>query len=158
MSYEVYNYVRKVKKIKIDGKEYVFSEITVADLAEFKQYVRNKHKKIAYEKHAEVLKTGLDLGDIDHLELLKTADIVSDKEIENESSTLEGLGYLAYLSLKHHHIQITLDEVVRLITPGIVDDIVNIMFPSLEEDDTDKNKKKPNQKQTRKRKSPTQQQ
>ncbi|KKL29004.1 hypothetical protein LCGC14_2369450, partial [marine sediment metagenome] len=60
-----------------------------------------------------------EIGNIDPMELLKlTETTVSEEEFEEQMSTIEGINFLAHLSLKYNHPDLTLKDVMFLLTPN----------------------------------------
>ena len=63
---------------------------------------------------------------------------MSAEEIEAEEETVEGIGYMAYLSLRYHHAGISLKQVMGIVTPSRLELIAEAMAPN---DEAKKNKK-----------------
>ena len=150
MAIDLTGYVRKTTKVNIGSEEFIFVELNLADMAEFRAHVKDKRRKINDERRKRLIADAAKIGGIDPAELLKITDTpVTEEEFQAESETIEGLGHLAYLSLKYKHPGIALNQVMQLITPNVLDKVTDAMFPELDlpKDSTSKTKKK---KQSRK--------
>jgi hypothetical protein len=70
------------------------------------------------------------IGNIDPLELLKLVNSdISDDEFDAQMATIEGVGFLAWRSLKYKYDSASLQQALDLITPQYVDQIQNALFP-----------------------------
>jgi len=132
-------FVQKKTTIKIGGKSWVFSELTLADIASFKACLKTQREKANDVRRMRLLKDAKEVSNLDPVELLRLVDTsISEEEFEKESETIEGIGHLAHLSLKHHHPELTLAMTLDMITTNLIEVITEAMFPSL----SDSSKKK----------------
>ncbi len=140
MALDLSGHIARKTIIKIGTDKFTFTELNLADLAEVKTELSKERKALNDERRERLLADAAKIGSIDPLELLKYSDSsVSPEEVEAHMDTVEGLGLLAYLSLRYHHPGISKDNVMKIITPFYLDSIVEAMFP----EETEKNKKKP---------------
>ncbi len=133
MTLKLDGFVRKSKVIKIGTKDWKFTEISLADLAEFKGFLTEQRKKINDERRARLIEDAGKIENIDAMELLKLTDsAISEEELEDEMETIAGLGFLAYLSLRYAHTGIDQEQAMQIVTPGHIDEITEAMFPNPE--------------------------
>lgn len=72
------------------------------------------------------------IGDINQMELLKLTDnTLTEDEIDAQMETVEGIGLLAYLSLRYAHIGISKEQVMGIVLPSRIEEIMAAMFPAI---------------------------
>jgi len=151
MSMNLSGFVHKKTPLTIGTEEFIFTELTLGDMAEFKAHLINDRKKLNVERRGRLMKDAESIEGIDPLELLKLTDTsISEEEVEAETETVEGIGYLAYLSLRYAHPEISVENVMEIITPNILDDVTPALFPS---DEPEIDKKKPKQTKPKRKRS-----
>ena len=130
-------YVRKRTPLTLGGKEFTFSELTLGDMAQFRARVV-ANKEAAREKRRErIIKDAQALGGIDATDILERLDKPpTDDEVEAEAETVEGVIFLATLSLKYHHPEITEEQVASIIGVGDTEKVVQAMLPPVGEKKT----------------------
>lgn len=123
-------YVRRHKTIKIGGKDWVFSELTIANFAEFRARIVQERDKTKDKRRERLIAEAEKIGGIDPLTLLEKLDKpITDEDIEAEMDTTEGMGYLIYLSLKHHYPEMSLEEAISFIGIGDLEKITSAIIP-----------------------------
>lgn len=123
-------YVRKHTKIEIGGKELVFSELTISDFAQFRARTVKEREKTKDKRRGRLIAEAEKIGGIDPLKLLEQLDKpITDEDIEAEMDTVEGMGYLVYLSLKYSHPEITEEQVVEIICISDLEKITAAIVP-----------------------------
>ena len=123
-------FVRKKTVIKIGTKNFTFAELNLAELAEFKAELVKKRDELNDERRSRLIELAEKIGSIDPIEVLKLTDSsVSEEEFEAQMETVEGLGHLAYLSLRVVHPGIDRNQAKELVTPANIDKVVAAMFP-----------------------------
>ena len=110
------------KEIKLNGKKYKFTQLTLGAQADFKSFCKKK-------KREQVLEDIKDLGDISAREKYEMIQI-TDEDMLSYYSEPDGLAYLIYLALKDHN-EITLDEIRKIDFTqqellGLVEDIQGV--------------------------------
>ena len=139
-------FVPKRTEIEIGTKVFVFRELSISDLAKFRARLVGEREKINKKRRERLIADANMIKGIDPMELLKFSDsTVSDEELEQQMETVEGIGYLAYLSLKYNCIEVSLEDAMNIVTPSSIEEITKAMFPT---DD----KKKPKQAVTQSKK------
>ena len=124
-------YVRKHKTIKLGGKDFVFSELSISDFAKFRTRIVDEREKTKDKRRERLIAEAEKIGGIDPLKLLAQLDRpVSDEDIEAEMDTIEGMGYLVYLSLKYHYPDMTSEEAMALVGIGDLEEIAAIIVPA----------------------------
>lgn len=132
-------FIRKKTNITIGTKEFIFTELNLADLGEFKARLTKQREELNDKRRKRLIEDAQKIGNINPLELLKLTDTsISEEEVENEMYTTEGIGYLAYLSLKYAHPEIELKQVMLIMGFENIDDITKAMFPLTKSDDVQK--------------------
>lgn len=146
MSIGLEGFVRKKTKINLGGKDFVFTELSIRDLAAFRAELMDKRKNFNQERREQLIKVAEKIGNINQMELLKYIDKpLTEEEIEAEMETIDGMGYLVYLSLKYCHPEITKEDAMSIISPSKLPEITKALFPASEEikkDEDDSIKKK----------------
>ncbi len=121
------SYTRKTKIITLGGKDFTFSELSLCDLAEFRARVVEKRNATREIRKQQIIKDATDLG-VDPITILDRIDKPpTDEEIEAEMETIEGIGFLAYKSLKYKYPEITEKEVMQMITLENVGDVAGAL-------------------------------
>ena len=124
-------YVVKRTPIKIGTKDFVFRELSMGDLAKFRAFLSDKKKAYNQDRRERIIADAARIGNIDPMELLKFADSnISQDEVEAEMESVEGISYLAYLSLKYKYPEISIEQAADIITPLNLEKITAAMFPS----------------------------
>ncbi len=142
MSIDMTGFVYMKTKIILGSKEFTFTELSLADMAAFRAYVRTKRNKASEARRARLLADATKISNINPVELLKITDTpITEAEFEQESETMEGLGYLAYLSLKHDYPEISLENTMEILSVNVIDVITEAMFPPIDDDKKDTKKK-----------------
>ncbi len=132
MSLDLSGFVKTETEIVLGTNKFIFTELTMADMAAFRVYVQKKREKRNAEHRDRLLEIGGKIGNIDPIELLKLTDVtVTEQEFEKETETIEGIGYLTYLSLKHKQSDISVADAMEIITISSLEDVVNAMFPKM---------------------------
>ena len=147
MTIDLSGFVPRRTKITIGSKEFTFTELTLADLAEFKQHLRQQREELNAVRRKRLLTEAAAIGGIDSLELLKLTDTtISNEEFEQQSETIEGIGFLAFCSLRRSHEGISRDQVMGMITTDDIEKVTKAMFPEKEKDTEKKTPDKPKKK------------
>lgn len=159
MAMDLSGFVRRKTTIKIGTKDFTFTELCLADIANFKGHLVKQRKILNEERRVRLLENAEKIGGIDPLELLKLSDSsISEEEFEAQLDTLEGVGYLAYLSLKEAHPEISIDNAMEILSISSFDEILRALYSEdTAEKDLDKKKVRmriPLKKKKKKKKSP----
>jgi hypothetical protein len=130
-------FVPKKTEIKIGTIDFTFTELNIADLAEFQADTKKKRDEANEARRKRLLSYELE---IDPEKLLAIVDKpMTDEELEAEMETIEGVALLAYLSLRKTHEGISREQVSNIITPSNIEEITKAMMPTID-------KKKPKEK------------
>jgi hypothetical protein len=131
MAFNMSGFVRKNTNLEINGLELEFSELTLGDLAQFKVHLNEIREKQLKSRRVRILESVKMMeGKIEPSELLDKLDKpLTDAEVEAEAETIEGVCYLAWLSLRPNQPQITQDEVKKIIGIDDLEAVSNAMFP-----------------------------
>ncbi len=117
MGIKLDGYVRKHKDIKLGGKDWTFSELSLSDFARFRAWVVEQREKNKDKRRERLIGEAKKIGGIDPLKLLEQLDKpLTDDEVETEMETVDGMGFLAYLSLKYAYPEVTLENAMDIIT------------------------------------------
>ena len=144
MSVNLEGFTRKRTNIELGGITWLFSELSLADFAKFRTWLLDKRKKYNAEKRRQIIEEAKQIGEIDPLKLLEHLDKpLTDEEMELEMETFEGVGYMAYLSLKYKFPEITLEDALQIISVDKIPEITEAMIGSIGKD---KKKPKPREK------------
>ncbi|KKM62174.1 hypothetical protein LCGC14_1524350 [marine sediment metagenome] len=150
MTMDLSGFVPKKTKLIIGTKTFVFTELSLADMAEFRARIREQRKKANEERRERIIKTAREIGDLDPMKLLEIVNTsISEEEFSEEAETIEGIGFLAYLSLRHLHPEISKDNALMIVTPSNIEKVTEALFPASLEDEVKKkpvNRRKPSHK------------
>lgn len=110
--------------VKIGGKDYKVSPITIDDLAEFETEVR----KLRSESIKAMLKeTGLP-DDVIAQKLVESASkSISIDDIQEAMTSMQGTRYLLWCALRKHQPELKLEEMGNLITLDNFDEATEIL-------------------------------
>jgi hypothetical protein len=130
MSEDLTGFVRKSTPIIIGTKEFIFKELSLKDFAEFRAHLIEDQEKINSKRRQRLLADSKEVGTVVPIDLLKLLDNpISEEELEKHSYTIEGIGYLAYLSLRYAMPGISRDQVMEIISLDKIEEITKAMFP-----------------------------
>ncbi len=123
-------FVPKRTKIVIGTQEFTFSELSMGDLGEFRGELVQQRKEVNEERRKRLIADAEKIGNIDPMELLKFSDSsISDEELEAQMETIEGIGFMAYLSLRYAHTGISREQAAQIIRPSLMGEISEAMVP-----------------------------
>jgi len=128
------------------GKMYNLSPLTVDDICELKHYCQYMPYRQLYD-HREEFPESIVGPQLDRLFDECSKKPVTEADIENHISTIEGARFLLYCSLRHNHEKLTMKEVGDLLTISNFQSIVKqlLMLSGLWQETT--SKKNPPKKQ-----------
>lgn len=110
------SFVPKTTEVELGGKKYKFAELTLADFALFRARVVEQRDAVRGKRRDRLLIDAEKIGGVDPVKLLEQLDRPpTEEEVEAEMETVEGIGFMAYLSLKHSYPEVTLDKVMQMI-------------------------------------------
>lgn len=106
--------------IEIQGEEYTLKPLALEDHAKAKRKIRAEGLK-SYEEYLDMVEADPDMSLPPRTEITKQRtsilqDSISDAEMNDFFTTLQGLQYLVYLSLKKEHPDITLEKIESWLT------------------------------------------
>lgn len=128
MSINLEGFTRKKKKITLGGKEFVFSELSLLDFVKFRARIIEQRDETKGKRRERLIAEAEKIGGIDPLKLLEQLDKPpTDEEIEAEMETFDGLGYLAYLSLKYAYPEITIEDVMSIVSIDNIEQIASVI-------------------------------
>jgi len=123
-------YVRKHTTIKLGGKDFVFSELSISDFAQFQAKIVKEQEKTRDKRRERLIAEAEKIGGIDPLKILEQLDKpITDEDIEAEMDTVEGMGYLIYLSLKYSLPGITEEQVGEIVGISNLEEITAAIVP-----------------------------
>lgn len=139
MSINLEGFIRRKTKIKLGGKEWVFTELSLADFAQLRAKMVKERKEYLAERRKEIIREAKEIGEVDTLKLLEHLNKpITDEDMDAEMETLGGCGFMACLSLKYHYTEITEDDAMKMISIDNIPEIIEAMIGDIPE-----NKKKP---------------
>ena len=140
MAMDLSGFVQRKTEITIGSKVFMFTELTLGDLATFKAELIKQREKGKDKRRERLMADAEKIGGIEPMELLKFLEKpLTEEEIDAEMETEDGMGFLAYLSLRYHHTEISKEQALGIITPSNGKAINEAMFPN----DSKEVKKKP---------------
>jgi len=129
MSMDLSSFVPRKTELVLGGMKLEFTELDLADIAEFHAEARKKHERAINERRKRLVQQAKEIGDIDPMELLREVEKPpSEEEIEEQYATIEGMAMLGYLSLRHKYPDINREDVSKLITPTNCEQVTIAMF------------------------------
>ena len=140
MSINLEGFIRRKTTIKLGKKEWVFTELSLADFAQFRAKMVKERKVILAERRKELIAEAKEIGEVETLKLLDHLNKpVTDEDMDAEMESVEGVGFLAYLSLKYHYPEVTPEDAMSMISIDNIGEVTGAMIGSIVDD-----KKKPN--------------
>ena len=129
MSINLEGFVRRHTKVKLGGKEWTFTELSLADFAQFRAKMAKERKAYLAERRKEIIEEAKQIGEVETLKLLEHLDKpVTEEEIDARMESAEGIGFLIYLSLKYNYQEITEDDALTMVNIDKVAEITEAMF------------------------------
>lgn len=129
MGLDLAGYKRATTGVMLGGKKYVFTELTLSDMAEFRSWVVERRKATRDDRRQRLLDDAKVIGNVDPMKLLEALDRPpTEAEYEAEAETIEGVRKLAHLSLRHHHPEATNEDAGSIVTIASIDKVVAAMF------------------------------
>ncbi len=140
MTIDLSGFVLKKTELIIGTKKFTFTELSIADYAELKAHLVTEREKVCKQRRERLIEDANKItGDIDAIELLKLTDTsISDAELEAHAYTVEGIGFLAYLSLRYSHLGISREQAMQIVTLEAIEEITSAMFPAQQAEDVKK--------------------
>ena len=139
MSINLEGFIRRKTKVKLGGKDWTFTELSLADFARLRAKMVKERKANLAERRKQLIEEAKGIGDIDPLKLLEHLDKpVTDEDMDAEMETVEGVAFMAYLSLKYVYPEATKENALEMVSIDKIEDIVEAMIGGLSE-----GKKKP---------------
>ncbi len=105
-------------QLTLAGKEYTLSPLTISDIGEIEIYAKAERIKALL-----FVNPGLTLKE--QIDLIKTP--LTPEEIECVTSSIHGAIYTIWLSLKHVHKKITINQVNEMVTKDNLRDILGLV-------------------------------
>lgn len=105
-------------QLTLAGKEYTLSPLTINDIGEIEIYAKAERIKALL-----LVNPALSLKE--QIELIKMP--LTPEDIEGVTSSIHGAIYTIWLSLRHTHKNITLDEAKAIITKDNLRDILGLV-------------------------------
>lgn len=137
-------YKRQKKIIQLGGKDFTFSELSLVDLAEFKSRVVEERNRTREQRKNQLLEDVKKIEGLDPIKILERIDRPpTDDELYEEMQTIEGVGFLAYRSLKYEYPDMTEAEAMAMVTIDNLTELVEILVPSGEDESKKKRTRQP---------------
>tara|TARA_Y100000310_G_scaffold325739_1_gene389687 strand:+ start:517 stop:984 length:468 start_codon:yes stop_codon:yes gene_type:complete len=143
MAMNLSGFVRRKTEVLLGTEKFTFTELSLADLAEYRAELDKEREQLNARRREQLIETASKLNEIDSFELLKYIDRpLTDQEFDEQldAVNIKGIASLAYLSLKHHHPEISREQVEMIITPN-PEDIKVISEAMLPQDSQEAEKK-----------------
>jgi hypothetical protein len=139
MSINLEGYVRRKTDIELGGRTWVFTELALSDFAQFRAKIIKERRASLAEKRKLIIEEAKNIGEIDTIKLLELLERpITDEEMEVAAESVEGLGFLVYLSLKYHYPEVTEEDALKMVSIEKIPEITQAMMGGIETD-----KKKP---------------
>lgn len=139
MSINLEGFIRRKTTIKLGDKDWVFTELSLADFAQFRAKMVKERKVNLAERRKELIAEAKEIGEVETLKLLDHLNKpVTDEDMDAEMESVEGVGFLAYLSLRYHYPEVSQEDAISMISIDNIKDVTGAMIGSIVED-----KKKP---------------
>ena len=135
MSINLEGFVRRKTEIKLGGKKWTFTELSLSDFAQFRAKMVKERKVYLAERRKEIIEEAKSIGEVETLKLMEHLEKpVTDEEIDAHLESVEGVGFLAYLSLKYHYPEVTEDDALRMISIENLKEVTEAMIGEIESD------------------------
>ena len=124
---------RRTEEVKLSGVVICLARINVWEFCEFQKWLRAERKKKFTESADEYMAFLQKMGFDDPAVILDKMDSrindIGMEEIEEALDTVEGIGYLAYLSAQHKQPEMTPEEMMQLLDLEDVEKVTKAAFP-----------------------------
>jgi len=135
MAINLEGFIRRKSRIKLGGKEWIFTELSLSDFARFRAKMTKERKANLTERRKQLIEEAKGIGDIDPLKLLEHLDKpITDEEMDAEMESVEGVGFLIYLSLKYTYPEVTEEDALKMVNIDKIEEIVEAMIGGLSND------------------------
>jgi len=135
MSINLEGFVRRKTEIELGGKKWTFTELSLSDFAQFRAKMVKERKVYLAERRKEIIEEAKSIGEVETLKLMEHLEKpVTDEEIDAHLESVEGVGFLAYLSLKYHYPEVTEDDALRMISIENLKEVTEAMIGEIESD------------------------
>ena len=122
---------RKTTTVKLAGKDWTFTQITMGDFMTFIDDVKQRKEKERQKRKDALIKEAKDLSDVEAFKdkinptslLSDLNKPITDDEAFDDMQTIRGLIYLAFLSLKHKYPEVTFEDVQEMVSMDKVEAI-----------------------------------
>ena len=132
MAINLEGFIRRKTKIELGGKDWTFTELSLSDFAQLRAKMVKERKAYLAERRKQLIEEAKGIGEIDPLKLLEHLDKpVTDAEMDAEMETVEGCGFMAYLSLKYAYPEVTEDNALQMVSIDMIESIVEAMIGGL---------------------------
>lgn len=129
MSINLEGFIRRKTEVELGGKEWVFTELSLADFAQFRAKMAKERKEYLAERRKTIAEEAKEIGEVETLKLLEHLDKpVTDEEIDAQMDSVDGIGFLAYLSLKYHYPEVTEDDALKMVSVEKLPEITEAML------------------------------
>ena len=133
MSINLEGFVRRKTEIELGGRTWTFTELSLADFASFRAEMVKERKKYLAERRKELIAESKEIGEVETLKLMEYLDKpVTDEEVDAHMESVEGIGFLAYLSLKYHYPEVTREDAQKIISLEKIPEITEAMFGEID--------------------------
>lgn len=129
MSINLEGFIRRKTTIELGGKDWIFTELSLSDLAMFRARVVKERKVYLSERRKEIIEEAKQIGEVETLKLLEHLDRpVTEDDVDSQMESTEGIGYLIYLSLKYEYPEITEENALQMVNINKIEKITGAMF------------------------------
>jgi len=137
MTISLDGFVAKKTKIKLGTKDFTFTELSLADLCEFRAELVKERERLNRERRERLLEDAKKIDGLEPLDILKLTDTpITEEEVDAAMDTFDGLALMAYLSLRYAHIGIDREQVKKILNIGVMAEVTMAMMPGEQEKKT----------------------
>ena len=127
-------FVRKKTLVKLGGQDFKFTELALGDMGQFRGRVQDQRKSTRAERAIRLMADAETIGGMDPKDILDRLDRPStEEEYDAAAETIEGVIFLAFLSLQYAHPNLSEEQVGTMVPLGKLEEIVEAMIPGSKE-------------------------
>jgi len=104
------------RKVKIGGKEYIVSSLTIDDLAEFEEVVKRERNEILFKSIKDIKNSGLSSEDMLSTVIAQASKPISIDDVQAAMNSMVGVRFLLWCALRKNQPELKLEEMGELIT------------------------------------------
>ena len=114
------------RKVKIKGKEYIVSSLTIDDLAEFEDVVKTERNEVLFKSLKNLKDSELSEDALSAI-IAQASKPISMDDVQQAMNTMTGVRFLLWCALRKNEPELKLEKMGELITLDNFEDVSKIV-------------------------------